>query len=288
MKRILITGENSFIGTSVEKWLEQWSEKYHVDTISVKEDSWIKEDFFQYDVVFHVAGIAHVSANPKFEESYNKVNRDLTIAVAKKAKKDGARQFIFMSSIIVYGDQCEIVGNRVINQHTIPKPSNYYGKSKLMAEEGILPLNDDRFKVVVLRPPMIYGKGSKGNYPKLVKIARKLPVFPDINNKRSMIHVDNLSEFIRLVIDYEENGLFFPQNKEYVNTAEMVRLIAKEEGRSVKLVKMFNPLLKLFGNQVGFLNKAFGNLVYDKSISEYKVNYRVRNFQESIEYTQKD
>lgn len=128
--------------------------------------------------MFHAAGIAHVSSDPKMEEIYYNVNCDLTIETAKKAKADGVKQFIFMSSIIVYGDSN---GKKiVIDENTIPMPSNFYGNSKLQAEKGLKPLGSDNFKVAILRPPMIYGKGSKGNYPKLAKVAQKLPFFPTL------------------------------------------------------------------------------------------------------------
>ena len=286
MKRILITGANSYIGTSFEKWVAQWPDKYSVDTVDMIDDTWKKKDFSGYDVVFHVAGIAHVSADPKKEDLYYKVNRDLAIETAKKAKDDGVKQFIFMSSIIVYGDSSHVNRKRVITEDTIPSPTNFYGKSKLQAEEGIRSLESDGFKIVILRPPMIYGKGSKGNYPKLSKMAQKLPVFPDIDNERSMLHIDNLCEFIRLMIDNEESGLFFPQNREYVKTSEMVRLIAEVHGKKIKLTKMFNPILKLMSNFAGVVNKAFGNLVYEQSLSEYAENYRIRNFDESIMLTE--
>jgi len=286
LKRILITGANSYIGTSFEKWVAQWPDKYSVDTVDMIDDTWKKKDFSGYDVVFHVAGIAHVSADPKKEDLYYKVNRDLAIETAKKAKDDGVKQFIFMSSIIVYGDSSHVNRKRVITEDTIPSPTNFYGKSKLQAEEGIRSLESDGFKIVILRPPMIYGKGSKGNYPKLSKMAQKLPVFPDIDNERSMLHIDNLCEFIRLMIDNEESGLFFPQNREYVKTSEMVRLIAEVHGKKIKLTKMFNPILKLMSNFAGVVNKAFGNLVYEQSLSEYAENYRIRNFDESIMLTE--
>ncbi len=288
MKKILITGANSYIGTSFEKWVAQWPDKYSVDTVDMIDGTWKEKDFSGYDVVFHVAGIAHVSADPKMEDLYYKVNRDLAIETAKKAKYDGVKQFIFMSSIIVYGDSGHINKKRVITRDTIPNPTNFYGNSKLQAEEGIKPLESNEFKVVILRPPMIYGKGSKGNYPKLAKMARKLPVFPDIDNERSMLHIDNLCEFIRLMIDNEERGLFFPQNKEYVKTSEMVRLIAEAHGKKIKLTRVFNPLLKILGNFTGVINKAFGNLVYEQSLSEYAESYRIRDLRESIVITEKN
>jgi nucleoside-diphosphate-sugar epimerase len=233
MKRVLITGKNSYIGTSLKNWLMREPDKYKVDTVDMKDGSWKEKDFSQYDVVFHVAGIAHVSSDPKMEDLYYKVNRDLTIETAEKAKVEGVKQFIFMSSIIVYGDSSS--SKRVIDRNTIPTPSNFYGNSKLQAEEGIKHLESDDFKIVVLRPPMIYGKGSKGNYPKLAKAAQKLPVFPNIDNERSMLHIDNLCEFIKLMIDNKESGLFFPQNKEYVKTSEMVKLIAEVHGKKICL-----------------------------------------------------
>jgi UDP-glucose 4-epimerase len=280
-KNILITGKNSYIGTSLESWLKRENDQYRVDTIDMKDGFWKEKDFSQYDVVFHVAGIAHVSSNPKMEDIYYEVNRDLTIETAKKAKADGVKQFIFMSSIIVYGDSSS--SKRVIDRNTVPTPSNFYGNSKLQAEEGIKYIESDDFKIVVIRPPMIYGKGSKGNYPRLVKIAKKIPVFPDVDNERSMLHIDNLCEFIKVMIDYEERGLYFPQNKEYVKTSELVRLIGEEHGNKIWMTKVFNPVIRLM-YRIGIVNKVFGNLVYEESMSHYnKADYQIRTFRESIE-----
>jgi len=285
IKNILITGKNSYIGTSLENWLMREPDKYKVDTVDMKDGSWKEKVFSSYDVVFHVAGIAHVSSDPKMEDLYYKVNRDLTIETAEKAKAEGVKQFIFMSSIIVYGDSSS--SKRVIDRNTVPTPSNFYGNSKLQAEEGIKHLESDDYNIVVLRPPMIYGKGSKGNYPRLANMAKKIPVFPDINNERSMLHIDNLCEFIKVMIDHEETGLYFPQNKEYVKTSELVRTIAEVHGKKIWMTKVFNPVLRLmFG--IGIVNKVFGNLVYEKSMSDYdKANYRIRTFRESIELTEK-
>ena len=286
MKNVLITGKNSYIGTSLENWLMREPNKYKVDTVDMKDGSWKEKDFSQYDVIFHVAGIAHVSSDPKMEDLYYKVNRDLTIETAEKAKAEGVKQFIFMSSIIVYGDSSSS-SKRVIDRNTVPTPSNFYGKSKLQAEEGIKAFESDDFKIVVVKPPMIYGKGSKGNYPRLANMAKKIPVFPDIDNERSMLHIDNLCEFIKVMIDHEETGLYFPQNKDYVKTSELVKTIAEVHGKKIMMTKVFNPLLRLmFG--IGVVNKVFGNLVYEKSMSDYdKANYRIRTFRESIELTEK-
>ena len=284
MKRILITGKNSYVGLSLVNWLDNYPDKYSIDLISLRDGSWRKKDFSKYDVILHVAGIAHVTTDPNMEDMYYKVNRDLTIETAKKAKEDGVKQFIFMSSIIVYGDSTS--EKRVIDIDTVPTPSNFYGKSKLQAEEGIKALESEDFRIVIIRPPMIYGKGSKGNYPKLAKAAQKLPIFPDYDNQRSMLHIDNLSEFIRLMIENEERGLFFPQNREYVRTSEMVKLIAKMHGKNIILTKVFNPILKSLINKVGIINKVFGNLVFEKSMSVYKDDYQIWDLQKTIQLTE--
>ncbi|SDI42225.1 NAD-dependent epimerase/dehydratase family protein [Natribacillus halophilus] len=284
MKRVLITGVNSYVGNSLETWLSKDPDNYSVDKISLRDHSWKDQDFSNYDTVIHVAGIAHVSKDPKMEEKYYQINRDLTIEAAKKAKTENVQQFVFMSSIIVYGNAVGEDG--VIDEGTVPQPSDFYGNSKLQAEKGIESLSDETFKVAIVRPPLIYGNGSKGNYPKLAKAAQKLPIFPDFDNKRSMIHIDNLCEFLRLMIDNEEKGLFFPQNKEYVKTSDIVKTISEVHGKNMKLVKLFNPILKLMQQRVGIVNKVFGNLVYDKNLSRYKEKYQVRNFRKSIELTE--
>lgn len=284
MKNILITGVNSYVGKSFEKWVEKYSDTYNISTISIRSEQWREADLSAYDVILHVAGIAHVSTDPKMEDLYYKVNRDLTIEIAKKAKAAGVHQFVFLSSIIVYGDSSS--NKRVIYKDTVPNPSNFYGHSKLQAEEGIKPLESEDFKVAIIRPPMIYGKGSKGNYLKLSKAAQILPVFPNIDNERSMLHIDNLCEFLRLIVDNEESGLYFPQNSEYVKTSEMVKLIAEVHEKKIYLTRAFNPVLKVIGMKLGIVNKIFGNLVYEKSMSIYKQDYQIEDLRKTIELTE--
>lgn len=291
MKKILITGANSYIGTSFEKYIkENYPDEYIVDTVDMIDGSWREKSFAGYDSVFHVAGIAHSDGGKISEEKaklYYAVNTNLTIETAQKAKEDGAKQFIFMSSAIVYGNSAPIGKNKIITKDTPVAPANCYGDSKVQAENGICPLNDESFKVVVLRPPMIYGKGSKGNYPLLAKIAVETPIFPYVKNERSMLYIENLCEFVRLMVENEEQGLFWPQNEEYSNTSELVQLIAATHGKKIHLVKGFAWSLKLLSHVTGLVNKAFGNLSYDRSISQYKIDYRICNLKESIDRTEK-
>lgn len=289
MKRILITGANSYIGTSFESYLKQWPDKYQVDTVDMIDGSWRNKDFSPYDCVYHVAGIAHSDTGNVSEERkafYYKVNTDLTIETAEKAKREGVKQFIFMSSAIVYGDSAPIGKEKIITRNTPASPANFYGDSKLQAEIGISKLDDESFKVVILRPPMIYGKGSKGNYPILSKMARKLPVFPKVKNKRSMLYIGNLVEFVRLMIENEERGTFWPANKEYSETSQLVKMIAKANDRNMLLIPGFLWALKILSHFTGLVNKAFGNLSYEPSLTEYKENYRIADLEQSIKETE--
>ena len=290
MKRILITGAGSYIGTSFDRYLkEKYPGQYEVDTVDMVDGSWRKKSFSGYDSVFHVAGIAH-SDNGKISEEkaklYYSVNTELTIETAKKAKQDSVKQFIFMSSAIVYGESAPIGKQKIITKDTPVSPANRYGDSKVQAENGIRPLNDDDFKAVILRPPMIYGKGSKGNYPTLSKFAQKLPVFPYVKNERSMLYIENLCEFVRLMVENEECGTFFPQNSEYSNTSEMVKMIAEAHGKGIHLIRGFTWALKLLSHFTGVVNKAFGNLSYEMEMSNYNSDYRIASLAESIECTE--
>lgn len=305
--KILITGAHSYVGEQVEKYLEEYNKKifefssekkrYIVETISLYGEEWKKKDFSYYDVVFHVAGIAHqdddttikkksscaIGSKTREDEQgtkYYAINRDLAIACAKKAKAEGVKQFIFMSSMIVYSGLEE----DCITFKTPIRAKNYYGDSKLQADLAIQALQSDKFDVVILRPPMIYGKGCKGNFPKMVKLAQILPVYPIVGNRRSMLYIENLAEFVRLMIENRERGVFFPQNKEYVDTGVMIREIARVH--HCKLLPGFKIPLKLMQNLPGKLGKlsrkAFSSFYYQQECSKYKDNYQIFSLEESI------
>ena len=133
MKKVLITGAGSYVGESVRKYiLSTYPNKYQIDSVDTIGDNWKKADYTQYDVVFHVAGIAHVNADPKMESLYYKVNRDLTIEIARHAKTAGVKQFIFMSSMIVFHESQSLKAE-VLTNDTLPNPNGFYGDSKLQS-----------------------------------------------------------------------------------------------------------------------------------------------------------
>ena len=274
MKRVLITGKTSYIGINLKNWLEEHPEKYQVDAISVRGDLWKEESFSKYDVIVHLAGIAHIKETKSNRDLYYRVNRDLAYKIALKAKEDGVKQFIFLSSMSVFG-----IKTGIITDATVPNPTNHYGKSKLEAEKLIMELVDETFKAAIVRPPMVYGSGCKGNYSKLAQLAKRTPIFPTTNNQRSVIYIDNLSESIRSIIDEFESGVYHPQNSHYVSTQQLVESIALSHGKKVFFTGAFNWLIRIGMYFFDFLKKIFGTLVYDMGMS---VTCDVLSFQESI------
>lgn len=276
MKNILIAGAGSYIGESFKEYLSQWPDEYMVAPLATKGLKPDKSMFEGIDSIFCVVGIAHIKETAENRHLYFDVNRDLVVEIAKAAKEAGVKQFILLSSMSVYGME---TGR--ITKDTEPKPVTAYGESKRQADEQIKTLEDDSFIFACLRPPMVYGKNCTGNYQSLRKFALKSPIFPQINNMRSMIYIGNLCEFVKGCIDFERSGIFFPQNAEYTNTSMMVLEIAEAHGKKIRLTKAFNWAVKIVPLNV--VKKVFGDLVYEKvdTVSKYGLN-------ESIMLTEKD
>lgn len=308
MKRILIAGANSYIGTSIEGYLlkynaSQGRELYRVDTISQRDSVWESYDFHGYDAVFQASGIAHVDTGAVTQEQqalYYQVNCDLAAATARKAQEAGVGLFIYPSSVIVYGDSAPYRRSRksfgemtgVITPETPANNPHFYGNSKIRAEEELGRLAEalKDMQIAILRLPMVYGKGSKGNYPLLAKLADRLPFFPNIQNQRSMIYIENLCEFIRQRIEEGQGGLYFPQNAEYTTTSRMVQEIAAAHGKKLRLLTFMNPLVALAARMPGkvgaMANKAFGSLTIDQSMSGDMSSYCLYDLRESIRRTE--
>jgi UDP-glucose 4-epimerase len=205
----------------------------------------------------------------------------LTIEVARKAKEAGVKQFIFMSSQIVYHES-KSIKTEVLTCETKPNPNGFYGDSKLQAELELLQLNSDSFKVCILRPPMIYGPNSKGNFPRLVRLARKTPIFPEWHNKRSMLYIDNLAEFVRQAILRNLEGTYYPQNREQSDTVEIIRFFAKEAGHRIWITRLLNPFVWLGSFVLQPLNKMFATYYYDPGMSKYDFDYQLVSLEESL------
>ena len=281
MKRVLITGANSYVGTNIEKWLMKTPEVFSVDTADTFDNKWKAYDFSQYDVLFHVAGIAHVDPKPEMAPLYYKVNRDLTIEIAKHAKESGVKQFVFMSSGIVFHASKSLMGN-VMTPETQPNPNDFYGDSKLQAEKGLEELVCPTFKIAILRPPMIYGPNCKGNFLRLGWLATKTPVFPAWHNQRSMLYIDNLAEFVKQIILREMEGYFYPQNKEFSDSVEIVRYFAHKYNKKIWITKLFNPFVVVGSWFLPQVSKMFADSYYVHEMSKYDFDYQLVSLEDSM------
>lgn len=261
MKKVLITGKDSYIGTNFKKYLEQYPDDYYVEELDVRDEDWKQFDFSKFDIVFHVAGLAHLKEIKENEILYYKVNRDLSIAVANKAKESNVKQFVFMSSMSVYG---LTYSKNLITKETECHPNTYYGTSKYQAEIALNKLVDDNFNVCLVRPPMVYGNNSPGNLTKLFKTVRKFHIFPTIRNQRSSITIEKLCEVIKLYISKDIGGIQIPQNDNYMCTYEIVKKKMDEEDIKVIYVPFCNLIIKMMIGKIGLITKCFGDLKYGK------------------------
>lgn len=285
MKRILITGSNSWIGNCFEAYLKKWPEAYQVQKISVRDEQWRDMSFVGFDAVFHVAAIVHqekMKNDPNCAQLYDRVNAVLPVEIARKAKAEGVGQFLFISTFSVYGIEYSLGAPVVISEKTPLTPNDLYGESKLKAERGLEALESDTFRVAILRPPVVYGKGCKGNYTSLQKYARLLPVFPKVDNRRFMLYIDNFSELVRRIIDRGDRGIFCPQNREMANVCQMVQWIGQEHGRKVYAMPGLLWLIRLLYPLTPRIGKGFATIYYDEALSYYPEDYCVVSLRESV------
>ena len=281
--RVLVTGENSYAGRQFEERMLELNSEWKIDFLSVRDDEWKLKNFSGYDALYHVAAIVHQKEKKENEALYYKINSDLTYELAIKAKSEGVKSFIFLSTMAVYGLIGKIGEDTVISKETKEIPTSYYGKSKLEAEQKISVLQSDDFQVSILRIPMIYGYGCPGNYSALSKLAKKIPLFPKLNNKRSLIYIDHLSDLVRYLIINKISGLFLVKNPEDVNTLAMVNEIAKNNNRKIINSNILSFFIKIFGNKFSITRKMFGSIIYkneDCKIDDFQ--YTKLSFEESI------
>lgn len=262
MRNVLIIGKNSYIGQSFQKYVES-NNTVSIHLVSASNGDWMYEDFSKYETVLHLSGIVHIKEKDMNADLYEKVNHQLAVDIAKKAKDNHVKQFILMSTAAVYGSNVTR-----ITKDTVPNPTTYYGKSKLAAEQDIMKLKTDNFRIAIVRPPMVYGEGCNGNYIKLQKLAKITPIFPNIHNKRSMIHIDTLCEFLLFLIKNECCGCYHPQDKDYVDTCNLVINMRKQMGKKTLVIGIFNSFIYLLGRRNNSIHKMFGDCFYNNDIAD--------------------
>lgn len=280
--KILVFGKHGYVSTSFQNYMKKFPD-IQVDAASARDGKWKGIDYSQYDAVFNASGLAHANAKQGSEEEYIEVNGKLPVEIAKVAKKAGVHTYINMSSNIVYGDMSQVGHPKLISSKTIPTPDGIYGRSKLVAEEGLRSLEDENFHVAIIRSPLIYGDIMEGNFPLLVKFALKSPICPDIDNSQSMIYIDNLCELVHLIAINERGGLYLPQDHQIIHTKKLIADIAKAGHHKIRFTKAFNGLLTAMSPKIRPVRKAFGSLEADIRESGYfEWKYIIVGYDEAI------
>ncbi|MCT7537433.1 NAD-dependent epimerase/dehydratase family protein [Aliarcobacter butzleri] len=267
MNKILITGSNGYLGSS---FINQYKDKYIFERFSLLNQKIEDIKLDNIDAILHCAALVHQKIEHSYEK-YHEINVEYPVKLAKIAKQNAVKQFVFISTIAVYGED-----EKKLDENTICNPTTPYGKSKLEAEKELLKLNDDNFTVSIVRPPMIYGKNAPGNIDSLVKLVKKLPIIPlaNIKNKRSFIFIQNLLHIIDEVILQKKSGIFLACDDESLSTSKLIDLIAKNLAKKTYLIKIpfFESLLKIL--KPSFHKRLYESLEIDNTITKEKLNLK--------------
>jgi len=267
MSKLLITGSSGFIG---KYFIHKYKNQYSIQTFSFLKDSIDDLELIGTDIVIHLSALVHQMGGAS-EEEYERVNVTQTLDLAKKAKSNKIKHFIFMSSVKVYGEETD----SVYTETTDCKPEDEYGKSKLKAENELLKLEDEEFKVSILRTPIVYGYGVKANIKNLISLVEKVPVLPfsKIYNSRSMVYIGNLCNLLNKIIETQSKGIFLASDDKPLSTTNLIKLIAKELDKKIWLISipMFSSLLKLL--KPSFYMRLYKSLEVDNSQTLKKLDY---------------
>ncbi len=277
--KILIIGGDSYLAKSFIKYQGHYFDIHVISRIKTAyEKEIVCENLFDiqsawfagFDIVIHCAALVHQRSNQP-ETIYMKVNCELPLFIAGIAKTTGVRKFVQISTVSVYG-KAEHIGD------SSPElPVNAYGRSKLEADKRLLEMKDDKFEIIILRPPMIYGGGdAPGNMMRLIRlIAKGIPLpFRKLTNLRDFIHIGNLSHIIQLLITSNQSGVFLVIDGNSVNSSQLYNIITQKLGiksRAFFLSKLFLALLKKVSP--GVFEKLFGTLTIDITKLKNAVSY---------------
>lgn len=265
--KILVTGSNGYLGSS---FINQYSEKHDFQKFSLLSQKLENINFNSIDIILHCAALVHQKVEYSYDK-YHEINVQYPIKLAKLAKENGVKHFIFISTIAVYGEDKE-----KLDENTSYNPITPYGKSKLEAEKELLKLCDNSFVVSIIRPPMVYGKNAPGNIDSLVKLVKKVPIIPlgKILNKRSFISIQNLCHMIDEIITQQKSGIFLASDDEPLSTSRLIELIAKNLEKKIYLIKVpfFETLLKVA--KPSFHKRLYGSLEVDNSITKENLNLK--------------
>lgn len=265
---ILLTGSTGFIGSY---FLEKYSEKFVINTFSFQRDNFKSLNLIGIETVVHLSALVH-QINDASLEQYEKINVMQTINLAKKAKRDGVRHFVFMSTVKVYGEEASLP----YNENSLCAPQDDYGKSKYKAEQELKILEDEKFIVSIIRTPIVYGKGVKANIKNLINLVQKVSILPlqNIYNKRSIVYIGNLCYLMAEVITQKQSGIFLASDDKPLNTTGLIELIAKNLNKKIFLVKIpfFETMLRLI--KPSFHKRLYGSLEVNNTLTKEKLHFK--------------
>lgn len=286
MTKVMLTGANGFVGSALISRLESRSDVRVISAVRNGElgadciavgDIHGRTDFTealaQVDVVIHAAARAHIMRDEVSEPlaEYRKVNVEGTLNLARQAIAAGVRRFIFLSSIKVNGEAT--VNGKKFSARDVPAPEDAYGVSKLEAEQGLLKLSaESGMEVVIIRPPLVYGPGVKGNFASMIKLVDKgLPLpLGAIHNKRSLVGINNLVDLINRCLDHPAaaNQIFLAGDDRDLSTTELLRGVGEAMGKPARLISVPSGLLRLGAGFLGrkaIAQRLLGSLQVDIS-----------------------
>lgn len=269
MTKILITGTNSFIGTNFRRF----SRYNDIEEVSLLDNKPEELELSKFDVILHLAAIVHQSKKILVSK-YFFVNRDLSIRTAIQAKKDGVKQFIFLSTLKVYGENKTISGLRNENSKCFPDDS--YGRSKYEAEAGLCKLNDDKFAVSIIRPSLVYGHGVKANMQSIVNLVRFCPLLPfgNTKNKRDFVYIENLVSLIDRIIEENIPGVFIAKDAKAISTTELVQLLSNALHKKVILFNLPKIVIRIGSFLMpGVFDRLYGSFEFDNTETKKKLNF---------------
>jgi nucleoside-diphosphate-sugar epimerase len=268
MKKLLMTGSSGFVGNY---FINKYKNKYEIETFSFLENNLEQLVLNNVGTIFHLSALVHQIGGASKEE-YERVNVTQTLQLAKKAKNSGVKYFVFMSTVKVYGEETDTS----YMEESDCSPKDEYGKSKFKAERLLKELEDDTFKVSIIRTPIVYGFGVKANIKDLVKLVQKVPILPfgKINNRRSMVYVGNLCHLVDTVIQQQCSGIYLASDDQPLSTTHLIQLIANALGKKVYLlcIPFFESLLKLL--KPSFHKRLYGSLEVDNSQTKQQLNLK--------------
>jgi UDP-glucose 4-epimerase len=270
MAKVLITGVNSFIGTNFRKI----SKNQKSIEVSLQDNQPEEIDFRSIDVVLHLAAIVHQSRKIS-DGDYFLVNTDLCIRVAKQAKKSGVKQFIFLSTVKVYGKF--IPGSDPWNEDSVCNPEDTYGMSKFKAELFLKKLEDEQFVVSIIRTPIVYGPGVAANMLRLIYLIEKFPALPfgHINNSRHFTYIENLVGFIDRIIEFRASGTFIVMDETALSTTDLVKHLSNFLHRKVLLFRIPDFIINTGVYLIPkFFDRLYRSFLLDNTKTKMILNYK--------------